>query len=388
MAVGVVVGVCVAADTPARVESPQAPAAPIVRVPGFPSPQLVLPPDSGGLPEAAARSGGTVSGVTNGVGLGAPSVLSSAGGTNRSALAGGQPAAAFVTQVEPATDPTEVAYGALLALDDAAQEEMDRWIREADAKGDQADNAGLQKKIGVRLEEVDQAYRGFLEKHPEHARARIAFGSFLSDTGRDQPAREQWELALKLDPSNPATYNNLAGSYGHRGPVTNAFAYYEKAIALDPREPVYYQNFATTVFLFRRDVMEYYGFLDEQRVFDKALGLYRKAAELQPGNFILATDLAQTYYGVQPPRHQEALQAWQRALDLARDDLEREGVRVHVARTLVQAARFEEARSELGRITNPHYATVKDRIARTLERKEGAATNLITGKPGGEPIAR
>lgn len=333
------------------------------------------PPLSSAQPSLPGLSAGS----SNPVSFAPPSGQATSGVAGSLSPSAADPATAFVIRLEPTPDPTEAAYRDLLAVDDAAQEDMDRWIREADAQAENADNAGLQKKVAARLAEVDQAYRIFLEKHPDHARARIAFGSFLNDTGREFPARDQWELALKLDPLNPAIFNNLAGSYGHRGPVTNAFVYYEKAIALDPKEPVYYQNFATTVFLFRRDVMEHYGFADEQKVFDKALGLYRKAMELQPDNFYLAADLAQTFYGVKPPRHDEALKAWRRALELAGDDLEREGVRVHVARVLVQAGRYSEARSELGGITNAQYAVVKERIAKTLERKVAGGTNAPAG---------
>ena len=74
-----------------------------------------------------------------------------------------------------------------------------------------------------------------------------------------------------LDPKNPAVWNNLANFYGEHGPITNAFVDYAQAIALEPAEPVYYQNFATTVYLFRKDVREFYN-INEQQVFDKALG--------------------------------------------------------------------------------------------------------------------
>jgi tetratricopeptide (TPR) repeat protein len=283
------------------------------------------------------------------------------------------PASGFSVSAPVPVDPAEAAYRRLLALDDEAQEDMDRWIREADELGDRVDAAALQQRIDQRIAGVEKVYREFLVQYPDHVRARIAYGSFLNDTGRELPAREQWERALELDPRNPAIHNNLAGSYGHRGPVTNAFVHYEKAIELDPKEPVYYQNFATTVFLFRRDVMEHYAITNEQAVFDKALTLYRRAMELDPSNFILASDLAQTFYGIKPSRHDEALAAWRTAYDLASDDLEREGVRVHLARLQIQAGRFDEARSLLTQITNTNYAMVKGRLEKTLAGREAAA---------------
>ena len=101
--------------------------------------------------------------------------------------------------------------------------------------------------------------------------------------------------------TNPAVWNQLANYYGHNGDVTNAFAHYAEAIRLDPTEPVYYQNFATTVYLFRKDAQEFYR-ITEPQVFDKALDLYRKAMKLNPDSFVLATDYAESYYGIKPWR--------------------------------------------------------------------------------------
>jgi hypothetical protein len=50
--------------------------------------------------------------------------------------------------------------------------------------------------------------------------------------------------------------------------------------------------------------------------------------KLDPNNFVLATDYAQSFYGTKPPRYKEGLEAWKNVLPLARDDIEREGARV------------------------------------------------------------
>lgn len=298
----------------------------------------------------------------------------------------------FVVSVDALMDEGEKEYRELLSIDDTAQEAMDQLIRDADARGAAADNAALQKQIDDHIATVDKAYKSFLSRHADHARARVAYGSFLNDTAREAEARDQWEKALKYDPKNAAIYNNLAGSYGHSGPVTNAFVHYEKAIELDPAEAVYHQNFATTVFLFRKDVMEHYGITNEQQVFDKALGLYRKAAELDPRSFFIAADLAQTYYGIKPPRHADALAAWRKAFELAGDDLEREGVRVHLARVLVQAGRFAEARAQLNLITNVNYAESRMRIEKTMETRESKEASVLDKDPpkasnvGNDPV--
>lgn len=302
------------------------------------------------------------------------------GATNQPAMNPGK-TAPIVTE---SNDAVEREYRDLLEKDDAAQEEADRWIKDNQAfraKGAGVENALLTLKIEQRLEPVKQAYENFLQRHPGHVRGRLAYGSFLNDTGRESEAAAQWDKAREMDPGNPAAWNNLANYYGHRGPVTNAFAYYEKAIELNPNEPVYYQNFATTVFLYRKDAMDFYK-IDEQKVFDKALELYRKALKLDPQNFVLANDLAQTYYGIRPPRTLEAIEAWRQALKLAKDDLQREGVYIHLARNEITLNQFSQARQHIDTVTNENYAEIKQRLLRNLAAREAkAATNIAPQTP-------
>jgi tetratricopeptide (TPR) repeat protein len=298
-----------------------------------------------------------------------------------------------VTVPDP-NDPVEREFHKLMADDDAAQAEVDQWIQNR-ARKDQAtevEAAALQVKIRERFDRVKTAYETFLQRNPKHAGARLAYGSFLNDIGEEEAAHGHWEKARELDPANPAAWNNLANWYGHNGPVTNAFAYYAQAIALDPTEPVYFQNFATTVYLFRRDATNFFK-ITEQEVFERAMQLYRKALELDPKNFLLATDYAQSYYGFKPAksadaeanrqaerRHaDEALVAWQTAFKLAGDDIERQGVLIHFARIQINAGRLEEARQHLGGVTNSMFNATKQNLTKKLERLEAEAKEKSAG---------
>ena len=159
-----------------------------------------------------------------------------------------------------------------------------------------------------------------------------------------------------------------------------AFEYYTKAIELDPTEAVYYQNFGTTVYLFRKDVREYYN-IDEQQVFNKALALYEQARKYDTNNFELAQDIAETYYGIQPTRTEAALTAWTNALALADTDMQREGVHLHLARFKLNADRFAEAHQELCYVTNSMYDELKKRLLGNLAKREkAAATNAAPAK--------
>ena len=122
-----------------------------------------------------------------------------------------------------------------------------------------------------RLKGVKAEDQEFLTQHPNHANARLAYGSFLNHT-HDQEAA----VARGKKPANSTQPIPRPGRTGqllrYCSPVKKAFEYYAKAIELDGKEAVYYQNVAVTVYLFRTDAKEYYH-LTEQQVFDKALSL-------------------------------------------------------------------------------------------------------------------
>jgi len=184
------------------------------------------------------------------------------------------------------SDPVELELDKLMADDDAATAEVDKWIRDNSdfsAQGAGVSKEELNKRILDRFASVRKNYEDFLKRHPDSAHGYLAYGSFLNDTGDEEGAVDQYEKSRQLDPKNPAVWNNLANYFGEHGPLTNAFIDYAKAIELNPAEPIYYQNMATTVYLYRRDAMSFYH-INEPQVFDKSLALYQQAIHGEAGS--------------------------------------------------------------------------------------------------------
>ncbi len=290
-----------------------------------------------------------------------------------------QQTAGISVTVPDANDPAEQELRQLMIADDAAMAEVDKWIRDNSdftAQGAGVPKDELNQRIKERIAPVRKGYEDFLKRYPNNAHGYLAYGSFLNDTGDEEGAAAQYEKSRAIDPKNPAVWNQLANYYGEFSPVTNAFAYYTKAIELDSNEPVYYQNFATTVYLFRKDAREYYH-ITEPEVFDKALALYRQAMKLAPDDFPLATDYAQSYYGIKPLRTNDALVAWTNALQIARDEVEREGIYIHLARIKISIGQYAEARAQLDDVTNADLADLKKRLERNLNEREHPPTNSV-----------
>jgi tetratricopeptide (TPR) repeat protein len=265
-----------------------------------------------------------------------------------------------------ANDPAERELRTLMVSDDAAMDEVNQWISTNQIpRTDTNSIAQFNVKIRARFDDVKHGYDIFLRNHPDSARGFLAYGSFLTDIGEEENAKVQYENSKQLDPKNPAVWNQLANYFGEHGELTNAFTSYAEAIRLDPTEPVYYQNFATTVYLYRKDAKEFYR-INEQQVFDKALGLYQQAVKLAPDNLVIATDYAESYYGIRPLRTNDALVAWTNALSLCKDENEREGVQLHLARVKTAAGFYDEAQAHLDAVTNAAFADLKNRLIRSL----------------------
>lgn len=283
-----------------------------------------------------------------------------------------QKPAPSLPEEEKVMGPTETEFYRIMEMDNQARGEIDEWNLEEMERIQKGEPSSLtlRAKIRQRLEPIHAAYKDFISKHPRHAGAHLAYGSFLYELGEESQAVEYWEKGRQIDPENPAAWNNLANYYGHSGSIKKAFEYYQKAIDLNPQESVYYHNFGTSVYLFRKDAKEHFD-IDEQAVFDKALELYGKATALSPDDFLLASDVAMTYYGIQPPRYEEHLKAYEKALRLARDEIERQGIYVHLARIHINSGNPEAARSYLEQINHEIYQALKTRIENKFERQFG-----------------
>ena len=277
-----------------------------------------------------------------------------------------------------ANDPAERELRRLMIGDDAVMDEVNAWINTNQIpRSDTNGMAQFNVKIRARFEAVKHDYDIFLRNHPDSARGFLAYGSFLTDIGEETAAKAQYENSKQLDPKNPAVWNQLANYFGEYGELTNAFASYTEAIRLDPSEPVYYQNFATTVYLYRKDAREFYG-INEQQVFDKALGLYQSAMKLAPSNLVFATDCAESYYGIRPLRTNDALVAWTNCLNLCQDETQREGVRLHLARVKIAAGFYDAAQAHLDAVTNAAFSDMVRRLEQSLADHKNPPPNVIS----------
>jgi hypothetical protein len=88
-----------------------------------------------------------------------------------------------------------------------------------------------------------------------------------------------------------------------------------------------------------------------------------------------------SYYGIKPLRTNDALAAWTNSLNLARDDNEREGVLIHLARVKTAAGFYDDAQSTLNGVTNEAFAGMRKQQERSLADHKNPPPDSSTNNP-------
>jgi tetratricopeptide (TPR) repeat protein len=226
---------------------------------------------------------------------------------------------------------------------------------------------------GAQLQRVENGFKRFLNEHPKHTRAMVAYGVFLYERGRMEEALRWWQKAIATDPREAYAYNELANHYGHTGRVQDALRYYEKAMGLEPTEPVFRFNWATQCVMYRKDSAALYGW-DADEIFRRCLEQFRNARDLAPEDFSFSSAYAETFYLAKNADWQQARDAWEFCLRQPLDEAQRQYVYGHLVRVCVRLDRRDEARQWLEKVTG-------EQTRRLLERKLIAPAIVDAGMP-------
>jgi tetratricopeptide (TPR) repeat protein len=251
-------------------------------------------------------------------------------------------------------------YRKLLAEDDALMQDVERlperrsWL--------------TRSMLRSRMRRMEAEYRQFLSDHPKHARAMVAYGSFLCDLQREDEALGWWKKAIAADPNCAEAYNEIAEGYGSSGRAAEALRLHQKAYELDPTDPVYRFNWASTCILYRNDAHEAYGW-DTDEIFRRSLEQFRKARDLAPQDFEFSSAYAASFYMMKKPDWQEMYEAWKYCLDqpLQTNDLQR--VYSHLARACMHLNRFKEAKTWLTKMDAPEVQPLREILERNLSER-------------------
>lgn len=189
-----------------------------------------------------------------------------------------------------------------------------------------------------RTAEAEAAFGRALERAPADWELRLAFGAFLFQAGRYEDAAAAFREASRLSPDNPLPWRNLGAAQHMLGQLPEASASLQRSLEIAP-DPIVYGNLGTIYFF--------------QGLYPQAIGALERAVELGPHNAVNWRNLADAYR-LSPGRETEAVDAYARAAQLVRGQLDKQpadaALRADLALCLARQGRTEEAKREMAAV--------------------------------------
>ena len=189
--------------------------------------------------------------------------------------------------------------------DDAAMDEVDDWIRTQFRPGDQRrrrlSKDELNQRIKARLDGVRQQYGQFLNNTPTTPMAIWRTAVFWTTSAmRDWPLRNfrpRANWTQKIPP--PGTAWPITTAKTGRSPMPSSIIK-RRSTWIHPK-PCTTKILPRWCMSFAGDAIAFYG-ITETQVFDKSLACTARPSNWPRRNFELASDYAESYYGIRPLR--------------------------------------------------------------------------------------
>ena len=225
--------------------------------------------------------------------------------------------------------------------------------------------AKLDKEIQLRLEEIDESYRLYIDKFPNSVFGQILYGKFLRKADRSDDA---YAVFLDIHEDNPdiAVVNqHLALFASEIGDFQDALKYWEKAIQLEPNQALYHYQFGEYLYTYKIQLMKQH-LLSVSEIENRMVASFAKAHQLAPENRDFHVRWAESYFDSFQPDWHHVLTLWNDLLETSNNQFERDVMRLQKTRVLIELQRFYEAEQLLNSVTDPALADAKSKLKEKL----------------------
>lgn len=236
--------------------------------------------------------------------------------------------------------------------------------RAALAAAKAVDDATVLEDVRPRLQKVVDRYETLLKRHPDFAAGWASYAMLLCDPLLDE-RRAALPLLLKangLDPAIPLVKNQIGVLMAEDGRVVDALNYFLAASDLAPTEPLYHFQIGLLLDEAKDELLKTKAWQRDD-LEKNMLAAFARATVLAPDRVDYAYRAAEAFYGVEPPRWDEAYLAWSRLEDRLEGKNELQVVRLHRARVRWKQGYATEARELLGSVDAPALRSQKAILA-------------------------
>ena len=205
--------------------------------------------------------------------------------------------------------------------------------------------------VRPKLQRVADDYEVLVAAHPGFAAAWAAYGLFLCE-----PVVEQRRTALALlfkanglDGELPLVKNQIGVLLAEEGRMIEALNYFLAASDLAPKEALYHFQNGLVLDEARESFLKTQAWTTAT-IEKTVLEAFRRAVELAPERTDYAYRAAEAYYGLAEPRWEEAYKTWSALEQRLSGDIEKQAVRLHMARVQWKIGHAAVARELAGSV--------------------------------------
>lgn len=306
-------------------------------------------------------------------------------------------AAAVVGALVMGVTPAGFAEGATGSLEDAPEAKAERAggsaaavkaLREivarqraALAKAAEKETAAEAEDARPELQRVVDGYEALVTAHPDFAAGWAAYGLFLCE-----PVVEERKAALRLllkanglDGGLAVVKNQIGVLMAEEGRVVDAFNYFLAASDLEPEVALYHFQIGLLLDEGREVFLKTRAW--KPAAIDKSvLAAFRRAVELAPERMDYAYRAAEAYEGLAEPRWEEAYAAWSALEGKLKGEIEKQAVRLQMARAQWRQGQAALAREIAGTVDEPVLQGQKAKLLAEFAAEDAAEAAAGAGK--------
>jgi tetratricopeptide (TPR) repeat protein len=235
---------------------------------------------------------------------------------------------------------------------------------DATKQGDKLDEESFRTQVQTLVHD----YELLLRNSPNFAAGYAAYGYLLSKVDMRKEAAAMLLKANQLDPDIALVKNQLGNLLAEDGKPLQAAPYFVAAIKLEPNEPLYHYQLGTLLAEARDEFLKANTPEWTRASVDAAMhNAFKRAAELAPDRFEFAYRYAESFYDLDKPDWEGALNVWSALEEKAQTPIERQTMRLHAANVLIKMGKREHARTLLASVDDPALQGQKARLLPLLE---------------------
>ncbi len=216
-----------------------------------------------------------------------------------------------------------------------------------------------------RAAAISSEYDRLLAANPDDITLLILYGKFLRRMGSDEDAHRLFVHANRIDGKLAVVKQQIGSHLAEQGQYAQALAFYLTAVQLEPQTGAYHFGVGQLLFAYREAFIED-GAFTREGLDRQMLQAFSEALRLEPDNKDFRFRLGEAYYDVEKPDWEAALALWKSFESRELTDLERDAVRLHKARVLVEMGRKDEAASLITQPVVPSLETTRARLEATV----------------------